>query len=58
LPSETSNDTDSCSSSTNEYYRIAILGSNSVGKTTLMNQFMTSEYIGGQEDTAGIYIIT
>lgn len=58
LPSETSNDTDSCSSSANEYYRIAILGSHSVGKTTLMNQFMTSEYIGGQEDANGIYIIT
>ncbi|XP_062574265.1 GTP-binding protein GEM-like [Saccostrea cucullata] len=52
LPSETSNDTDSYSSSANEYFRIAILGAHSVGKTTLMNQFMTSEYIGGQEDVS------
>ncbi|XP_061197801.1 GTP-binding protein GEM-like [Saccostrea echinata] len=52
LPSETSNDTDSYSSSANEYFRIAILGAHSVGKTTLMNQFMTSEYIGGQDDVS------
>lgn len=51
LPSETSIDTDSSGSYTNEYYRIAILGAHSVGKTALMNQFSTSEYIGGQDAT-------
>lgn len=56
LPSETSIDTDSSGSYTNEYYRIAILGAHSVGKTALMNQFMTSEYIGGQDATGTLLL--
>lgn len=58
LPSETSIDTDSSGSYTNEYYRIAILGAHSVGKTALMNQFMTSEYIGGQDATGTFTFIS
>lgn len=57
LPSDTSTDTESCCSCPNEYYRIAILGAHSVGKTALMNQFMTSEYIGGQDASGNFTLI-
>lgn len=48
ISSDTSDDTcSSVSSCSGGYYRVVILGSPSVGKTALMNQFMTSEYTGG-----------
>ncbi|XP_062574257.1 GTP-binding protein RAD-like [Saccostrea cucullata] len=37
----------SLSSCSGGYYRVSILGTHSVGKTAIMNQFMTSEYTGG-----------
>lgn len=48
LSSDTSDDTcSSVSSCSGGYYRVVILGGPSVGKTALVNQFMTSEYTGG-----------
>ncbi|XP_061197149.1 GTP-binding protein RAD-like [Saccostrea echinata] len=41
---DTCSSVSSCSSG---YYRVVILGTHSVGKTAIMNQFMTSEYTGG-----------
>lgn len=59
ISSDTSDDTcSSVSSCSGGYYRVVILGSPSVGKTALMNQFMTSEYTGGLDLGTGMYIQT
>lgn len=56
ISSDTSDDTcSSVSSCSGGYYRVVILGSPSVGKTALMNQFMTSEYTGGLDLGTGMY---
>lgn len=53
--SENSDDTrSSLSSCSSGYYRVVILGTPSVGKTALMNQFMTSEYTGGLDLGTGM----
>lgn len=41
--------TNSCSSCSSGYYRISIIGASGVGKTSLQNRFMRSEYMSSQE---------
>ena len=38
-------------------HRVCILGSNDVGKTALVNQFLTSEYMNTYDASLGMYII-
>lgn len=38
---------------TPSYFRLVILGSTGVGKTSLLRQFMTSEYMGVIENSGG-----
>lgn len=38
-------------------FRVALCGSVGVGKTALVNQFKTSEYMGGFEISIGMYMI-
>ena len=34
-------------------YRVVVLGAEGVGKTSLIKQFMTSEFMGNEEPSAG-----
>ena len=36
-------------------YRVLVMGSGGSGKTTLIQQFMTSEYLGNMENSIGMY---
>lgn len=56
--SDASDDTtcSTVSSSLFGYYRVAVIGESGVGKTALINQFMSSEYMGAFDINTGKYI--